>query len=722
MQTIIDVLPFSRLLLAVLLHFVWQATLIVSLVAILRSLIHPRYFQIRYLLSVLGLFAVLAAPLVTIGYYVFSTEAMMALNPPVAEFATHFVTVEYQNSTSLFEAQFQTVFSWFDNNRSFWLSGWLTGFLVLLVRLCLGLAHCLRLRRSQQPLPANLAHLADRLKNKLHITHNVVVASSREITQAVATGIIKPVVLIPAAWVSQLPVSAIEAVLAHELAHIKRWDLWVNLLQRFTETMFFFHPLVWWLSRTISSEREVCCDQFAIQVTGQPMRYVETLAHVAGSKTRDEFELQFGNAFIGGKNMNILRRAKMILEPASLDAQSPLRTLTLIVCVGLVIGYGSYAYCTMPNPVMASIQDPDQDHDHHADHDVDVHQHQSHSDHDGNVELVVVQEHDGHDGDDQKAWLRHLAQLLHGAEAGQVDHQEFARKLRQLADHLDGPNNHAHEDPAAHRHAKLHQHGDHVVDVQVIGHGGHPKHQRIKVVPKRAGRTIRHKAGESIQRIIEVTPEIHDDIIRVNPKIIKKPHSHVGDRKQIVVRVDENDPRHKIWVEEIHGAHDPDAHEHSAHEHSEHERKIHERHANELHFGRAQTSDDDLGRAIRELKNEVQQLRRELHQLRSSQQSSSDENVRFESKVRRAKDPHGNVFTFRDKSSDRKGPKASDTVKNTWIMADPDSKEQKKNVIILTPDSDNKGRFFFESKTKPKGNEKSHPKKFRWFNKDDIEK
>ena len=158
-----------------------------------------------------------------------------------------------------------------------WLGGWLAGFALLLIRLGIGLGHCIRLRRGQQRLPSRLERLAFDLKRKLGITRHIVVATSRDITQAVATGVIKPIVLIPASWISELPVAAIEAVLAHELAHIKRWDLWINLLQRFMETVFFFHPLVWWLSKTISNDREVCCDQMAIGVTGAPLRYVETL-------------------------------------------------------------------------------------------------------------------------------------------------------------------------------------------------------------------------------------------------------------------------------------------------------------------------------------------------------------------------------------------------------------------------------------------------------------
>ena len=82
---IIELLSDSRLFLAVLLHFIWQATLIVAVIAICRSVIHPRFFQARYLCVVTGLFAVLMAPMITTGYYVVNTDALAALTPPLME-------------------------------------------------------------------------------------------------------------------------------------------------------------------------------------------------------------------------------------------------------------------------------------------------------------------------------------------------------------------------------------------------------------------------------------------------------------------------------------------------------------------------------------------------------------------------------------------------------------------------------------------------------------
>ncbi len=74
-------------------------------------------------------------------------------------------------------------------------------------------------------------------------------------------------VLLPAALLTGMPAELLEAVIAHELAHIRRLDLWVNLGQRVVETLLFYHPAVWWLSARVRREREVCCDEAAAGAT-----------------------------------------------------------------------------------------------------------------------------------------------------------------------------------------------------------------------------------------------------------------------------------------------------------------------------------------------------------------------------------------------------------------------------------------------------------------------
>ena len=100
---------------------------------------------------------------------------------------------------------------------------------------------------------------------------------SPTILQAMAVGYLRPMVLLPAAMVTQMQPEMLEAVIAHELAHIRRFDLWINLGQRVAETLLFYHPAVWWLSICLRSERELCCDELAVKATGRRLAYASTL-------------------------------------------------------------------------------------------------------------------------------------------------------------------------------------------------------------------------------------------------------------------------------------------------------------------------------------------------------------------------------------------------------------------------------------------------------------
>jgi beta-lactamase regulating signal transducer with metallopeptidase domain len=98
-------------------------------------------------------------------------------------------------------------------------------------------------------------------------------------------GWLRPVILMPVGALAGLPAEQVEALLLHELAHIRRADYLVNLLQSAAEALLFYHPAVWWISGHIRAEREACCDDMAVAVTGDVLAYAQTLANLEASRT-----------------------------------------------------------------------------------------------------------------------------------------------------------------------------------------------------------------------------------------------------------------------------------------------------------------------------------------------------------------------------------------------------------------------------------------------------
>jgi len=162
-----------------------------------------------------------------------------------------------------------------------WLLGaWLMGVGLLSIRLSIGwwTARTLARRSVREPRREILLN-AGRLMTALNITGVVKVLESALVQVPTAMGWVKPVVLLPAAAMTGLSIAQIDALIAHEFAHIKRQDYLVNLLQSAIETLLFYHPAVWLISRRVRHERELCCDDMAIAACGNDrLTYASALA------------------------------------------------------------------------------------------------------------------------------------------------------------------------------------------------------------------------------------------------------------------------------------------------------------------------------------------------------------------------------------------------------------------------------------------------------------
>ena len=163
------------------------------------------------------------------------------------------------------------------------LFGWLIGVVIFSLRLTFGVLGMFWLKHNRKTMPVEFVAILDRLSARMELVAPEAFLSSRT-RQAIVVGFLKPVILMPAAWLMDTPPNVLEAILAHELAHIRRFDVWVNVLQRIVETLLFYHPAVWWLSRRLRLEREMCCDQLAVAATGNRLVYATALETVARGK------------------------------------------------------------------------------------------------------------------------------------------------------------------------------------------------------------------------------------------------------------------------------------------------------------------------------------------------------------------------------------------------------------------------------------------------------
>ena len=150
--------------------------------------------------------------------------------------------------------------------------------------------------------------------------------------ESVVAGFLRPMVLLPAAWLAEMPPEVLEAVIAHEMAHIRRFDLWVNLFQRLLETLLFYHPAVWWLSRRVRLAREMCCDELAAAATGERVVYASALELAARKRLTPARSLL--EVALGVTRMTLLRRVRNVLGLAAQSERGrwwPAAVLALLV-------------------------------------------------------------------------------------------------------------------------------------------------------------------------------------------------------------------------------------------------------------------------------------------------------------------------------------------------------------------------------------------------------
>jgi peptidoglycan/xylan/chitin deacetylase (PgdA/CDA1 family) len=137
----------------------------------------------------------------------------------------------------------------------------------------------LRLRRSAGPVAEAFEELLARASRRVRVSRAVRLCRSALVEVPTVVGHLRPIILVPAAALAGLTPRQLEAVLAHELAHIRRYDYLVNLLQTAAEVLLFYHPAAWWLSRRLRAEREHACDDAAVEaVAGDVLLYARALA------------------------------------------------------------------------------------------------------------------------------------------------------------------------------------------------------------------------------------------------------------------------------------------------------------------------------------------------------------------------------------------------------------------------------------------------------------
>ncbi len=366
---------FCGRLCVTLLHSLWLVTLLAALARIVDRLVGRRAVERSYAIHVAALLAsILALPATCwiVGVQEGAPSAEVAAtvpadisdSPPVVSTPTTPPRMDHSAETSPATASLTapphgavtavpSSETWWGADRWAAIAPWLAaiyaaGVLVMLLRLALGMWRAQRLGAAAEILREGpLVDLLDALTKQWSMRVVPTLARAERIVTPKLIGLLRPTILLPASAVSGLSTDELALILAHELAHVRRFDMWVNLIQRLAEVVLFFNPALWYLSRRIGLLREYCCDEavcggtLAVD-TAPHLRYAQALLRVVEVAGAGREQAELATLAASGRSPSQLRRrvARLFGEPLAESVRFSRGGLLLTAGLALLLVVG----------------------------------------------------------------------------------------------------------------------------------------------------------------------------------------------------------------------------------------------------------------------------------------------------------------------------------------------------------------------------------------------
>jgi beta-lactamase regulating signal transducer with metallopeptidase domain len=315
-----------------LVHSLWQACLISIFVACTYAVTQKKSAHIRYWTNATALISCVIASLWTFYIYLGSTSSGTYQNDME-------ITATINQAASANTFYLSELINVYINQIVFI---WLGGFLLYAVKYCSELIYCQHLKQHKNTQASyELEKKFIELKNCLGITKDITLCISTLVNIPCVVSHFKPMVLLPASILLKLSTQQIEAILLHELGHIKRNDYVISVLQNLMKSIYFFNPFIHWISLNMDEERENACDDIAVKFTGDPIFYANTLKEFTEINLNQSLTLNL----TGRKNM-LLNRIKRLFIKETSFSKTYGKTMAVMALFLVGAGFSISGYST----------------------------------------------------------------------------------------------------------------------------------------------------------------------------------------------------------------------------------------------------------------------------------------------------------------------------------------------------------------------------------------
>jgi beta-lactamase regulating signal transducer with metallopeptidase domain len=337
-------------------HSLWQATVIAITAGIVSIILRKKKAGVRYWIYNAALVSVLISAVLTFCfYYDFS------LAPPTYRYIPEAVaepiagaqgTVAVTTEADRRPLSIEGLTDYFNHHAYLIVTIWVLGVAVFILRL-LGSISYVYVLRSRLNFPADeyWTEMMDKIADKAGLTQTVNLVESALVRSPMVIGHLKPLILFPIGAINRLNPQEVEAILAHELAHILRSDYLFNIIQSVIEALFYFHPAVWWISANIRTERENACDDVAIDLCGNSMTYARALVLLQEMAFYPSPQMAMG--FAGRRKNQLLHRVQRILNQPQNRSNVMEKLVATLILFLTMIGLSIGSERSMNNSILA---------------------------------------------------------------------------------------------------------------------------------------------------------------------------------------------------------------------------------------------------------------------------------------------------------------------------------------------------------------------------------